>query len=144
MGDIQPIGGVNEKIEGFFDVCKSKGLTGKQGVIVPVQNAQHLMLRKDVVKAVAQNKFHIYTVNNVDEGIQILTGKGAGSAKKDGKYPPNTVHGMVMKRLVNMSHALNEFESKKEDNDDDKKTKGGKKIKKKAKNKKAKKVKSRH
>ena len=77
-GEIQPIGGVNEKIEGFFDVCRAKGLTGTQGVIIPHQNVQNLMLRRDVVEAVAEGKFHIYPVRTIDEGIEILTGVEAG------------------------------------------------------------------
>jgi len=110
LGDIQPIGGVNEKIEGFFDVCNAFGLTGKQGVLIPIQNMRHLMLRKDVVEAVAKKKFHIYAVQNVDEGISLLTGVPAGTKRKDGTYPPNTVHGKVERKLKKMSTILKEYE----------------------------------
>lgn len=106
LGDIQPIGGVNEKIEGFFAVCKAKGLTGNQGVIIPAQNERHLMLNKDVVEAVGKGKFHIYSVSTVDEGLEILTGKNAGKMKKDGAYPAGTVHGLVAKRLKAMNEAI--------------------------------------
>lgn len=95
LGDIQPIGGANEKIEGFFDVCKAKGLTGKQGVILPIQNKKHLMLRKDVVKAVEKKKFNIYAVSTIDEGIELLTGHSAHS-----------IHDLVMKKLKKMNEAV--------------------------------------
>jgi ATP-dependent Lon protease len=106
LGDIQPIGGVNEKIEGFFDVCKARGLNGKQGVVVPVQNERHLMLHREVVEAVKTGKFHIYSVSNIDDGIEILMGKPAGKMKKDGTYPANTVHGLAQKRLREMNEVL--------------------------------------
>ncbi len=97
-GDVQPIGGVNEKIEGFFDVCSAKGLTGKQGVIIPVQNVKDLMLRDDVVKAVEQGEFHIWAIERVEEGIEILTGIKSG--KYDGKgFEANTVFGLVGKKI---------------------------------------------
>jgi ATP-dependent Lon protease len=114
LGDIQPIGGVNEKVEGFYDVCSAKGLTGKQGVIIPVQNERHLMLRKDVIDAVKKGKFHVYSVSNIDEGIEILMGKAAGKMKKNGTYPPNTIHGMVATKLKKMNEYLNKAMQKKE------------------------------
>lgn len=110
MGDIQPIGGVNQKIEGFFDVCKAQGLTSRQGVLIPSQNMRHLMLRKDVVTAVEKKKFHIYAVDNVDEGIEILMGIKAGKQGKDGKYPAGTLHGKVQKKLQKMAQILKSFE----------------------------------
>lgn len=110
MGDIQPIGGVNEKIEGYYAVCKAQGLTGKQGVLIPIQNMRHLVLRKDVVEAVAKKKFHIYAINSVDEGISLLTGKPAGKPNKRGMYPPSTVHGCVQRKLKAMSQILKTFE----------------------------------
>nr|MBP7913425.1 ATP-dependent protease [Proteocatella sp.] len=73
-GEIQPIGGVNEKMEGYYDVCRIKGLTGKQGVIIPIQNVKNLMLRDDIIKSVEEGQFHIYAISNVEEGLQILTG----------------------------------------------------------------------
>jgi len=102
-GEIQPIGAVNEKIEGFFDVCRAKGLTGTQGVIIPCQNIQNLMLRRDVVEAVAQGRFHIYPVKSVDEGIEILTGVEAGKLQQDGTFEEGTVNFLVdqeMQRLA--------------------------------------------
>lgn len=110
MGDIQPIGGVNEKIEGFFDVCKAQGLTGKQGVLIPIQNMRHLVLRKDVSEAVAKKKFHVYAISSVDEGITLLTGKPSGKPDKKGIYPKNTVHGLVQMKLKKMSQILKTYE----------------------------------
>jgi predicted ATP-dependent protease len=94
-GAIQPIGGVNLKIEGFFDVCRSRGLTGTQGVLIPVQNVPHLMLRHDVVEAVRQGRFHIYAVKTIDEGIELLTGKPAGKHDARGKFTRGSVHAHV-------------------------------------------------
>ena len=99
FGDIQPIGGVNEKIEGFFDVCSHKGLTGDQGVIIPRANVTNLMLREDVINAVNDGKFHIYAIDNVDDGIEILTGIKAGKPNKQGVFPKNTVNWMVKQSL---------------------------------------------
>jgi lon-related putative ATP-dependent protease len=107
-GTIQPIGGVNQKIEGFFDVCKTKGLNGAQGVMIPVQNVKNLMLRQDVVDAVRQGKFHIYAVSTIDEGIEILTGMAAG-VKTNGSYPENTVNHLVEERLKGFAEGLKKF-----------------------------------
>jgi predicted ATP-dependent protease len=98
-GKIQAIGGVNQKIEGFFEVCKTKTLSGTQGVIIPRANTKNLMLRKDVVDAVKRREFHVYQVSTVEEGIEILTGVPAGKADKDGKYPDGTVYGAVQQQL---------------------------------------------
>lgn len=98
-GKIQAIGGVNQKIEGFFEVCKSKALTGEQGVIIPRTNTNNLMLKKEVIDAVKSRKFHVYQVSTVEEGIEILTGVPAGRADKDGNYPAGTVYGAVQKKL---------------------------------------------
>ncbi len=110
-GEIQPIGGVNEKIEGFFDVCRAKGLTGAQGVIIPQQNVQNLMLRQDVVEAVAQGKFHIYPINSVDQGIEILTEVEAGERTEDGAFEPGTVNDLVDKELQRLGQSWKEFAS---------------------------------
>ena len=99
-GQAQAIGGVNEKIEGFFDVCLARGLTGEQGVIIPSSNVKHLMLRADVVQAVRAGNFHIHAIENVDQAIEILTGESAGVPGTDGSYPAGTVHGQVAKRLA--------------------------------------------
>ena len=98
-GAIQAIGGANQKIEGFYDVCKTRGLTGKQGVMIPEANVQNLMLKKEVVDAVKKGKFHIYKVATIEEGIQILTGKESGTRDEQGNYPEGTVFGNVQKKL---------------------------------------------
>lgn len=105
-GEIQPIGGVNEKIEGFFDVCSARGLNGKQGVIIPVQNVKDLMLRNEIVDSVKGGKFHIYSVSKVEEALEILTGIKAGTRLKNGKYEPGTVFGTVEKELNAMRKRL--------------------------------------
>jgi len=99
-GRIQPIGGVNQKVEGFFDVCKAKGLTGSQGVLIPVQNVKDLMLRHDVVEAVRKKKFHVYGISHVDEGIALLSGTPAGKRNRSGSYPGASVHGRVQAKLA--------------------------------------------
>src|SRR6185295_18698384 len=86
-GEVQAIGGVNEKIEGFFDICRARGLTGTQGVLIPQANVQHLMLRKDVIEACAAGRFAIYSIATVDEGIALLTGLPSGARDADGDYP---------------------------------------------------------
>jgi predicted ATP-dependent protease len=108
-GEIQPIGGVNQKIEGFFDVCKAEGLTGEQGVMIPHLNIRHLMLREDVVKAVHDGQFHIYSVKNIDEGIEILTGMPAGMRQEDGSYPQGTVNYLVNMRLGEYARRMKDF-----------------------------------
>ena len=113
-GEIQPIGGVNQKIEGFFDVCRARGLTGKQGVMIPHQNLGDLMLRKDVVEAVGAGKFHIYPVQTIDQGIGILTGLPAGEKGPDGKYPPGTVNDLVDEKLNNLAKRMKAFEAEEE------------------------------
>jgi len=108
-GDLQAIGGVNQKIEGFFQVCKSKGLTGSQGVIIPRSNLPHLMLREEVTAAAREGKFHVYSVSNVDEGIEILTGIPAGKKGGKGGYPRDSINYRVQKQLVDMAQKLKEF-----------------------------------
>jgi predicted ATP-dependent protease len=111
QGDIQPIGGVNQKIEGFFDVCRVKtGLTGRQGVMMPSENIEDLMLRDDVIEAVAAGKFHILPVTSLEEGIEILTGVRAGSRDSNGSFEPGTVYAQVDRRLHEMAATLKEFE----------------------------------
>jgi predicted ATP-dependent protease len=107
-GEIQPIGGVNQKIEGFFDVCKAKRLTGYQGVMIPYQNVRNLVLREDVVKAVQDNQFHIYAVKNIDEGMGILTGVTAGEKRADNSYPEDTVNYFVDHRLKELARGAKE------------------------------------
>jgi predicted ATP-dependent protease len=109
-GEIQPIGGVNQKIEGFFDVCNARGLTGLQGVMIPVQNVKDLMLRHDVVEAVAGGKFHVYAVKTIDEGIEILTGKPAGARKSNGKFTPRSIHARVDAALQKFARTYKAYE----------------------------------
>jgi lon-related putative ATP-dependent protease len=108
-GEVQAIGGANEKIEGFFEVCKAKGLTGKQGVMIPESNVQNLMLKEEIVDAVKEGKFHIFSVKTIDEGIEVLTGVKAGERKKDGAFDEETVNHRVDKRLRQMAEKLREF-----------------------------------
>ncbi len=125
-GEIQPIGGVNEKIEGFFDVCRAKGLTGKQGVMIPHLNIDDLMLRKDVVQAVREGKFHIYPVKTIDQGIEILTGLEAGERLEDGRFKEGTVNDRVDKKLRELGIKIKEFEGGEEGAKEEKKKKKGK------------------
>ena len=106
MGEIQPIGGVNEKVEGFFNICKAKGLTGEQGVLIPKTNVMNLMLNEPVIEAVKNGKFYIYPVATIEEGLEILTGKKAGKRHKNGKFPKRTVFGAVEKKLEDMAEQL--------------------------------------
>ena len=99
-GEIQPIGGVNQKIEGFFDVCQAKGITGKQGVIIPKSNIRNLTLKNRIIDAVKKGKFHIYPISTIDEGMEILTGVEAGKRDKDGSFAENTVNGKVQNKLI--------------------------------------------
>ncbi len=114
-GQIQPIGGVNQKIEGFFDVCRANGLTGEQGVMIPKQNVKNLMLRLDVVEAVREGKFRIYEVGDIDEGIEILTGIPAGN-RIDGAFPEGTINFLVERRMKEYAEKLHSF-GKREDKD---------------------------
>ncbi|HEY9060085.1 MAG TPA: ATP-binding protein [Pseudobacteroides sp.] len=98
-GEIQPIGGATSKIEGFFEICKARGLSGKQGVIIPHQNVRNLVLNDEIIEAVKNNKFHIYPVKYIDEGIEILTGIGAGKKNSRGEYPKGTINYLVYKKL---------------------------------------------
>jgi lon-related putative ATP-dependent protease len=108
-GEIQPIGGVNYKIKGFYDICKAKGLTGEQGVMIPHKNLRNLMLDQAVVDAVAEGKFHIWPVATVEEGLKILTGMDAGKLKDDGTYPEDSIYGKVDVRLKEISEIVRKF-----------------------------------
>ncbi|MGZ5051678.1 MAG: Lon protease family protein [Methylobacter sp.] len=109
LGNVQPIGGVNEKIEGFFDICAKKGLTGKQGVIIPESNVKHLMLRWDVVHAAQSGQFAIYVVTTVDEALELLTGMEAGTVNKQGSYPAESFNGRVEAQLLQFTKIQKEF-----------------------------------
>ncbi len=108
-GHVQAIGGVNEKIEGFFDICRERGLTGDQGVLIPASNVMHLMLRQDVIDAVAAGKFHIYPVETIAQGIELLTGRPAGERGTDGRFPEGSVNRLVEDRLTVFAEARRRF-----------------------------------
>jgi predicted ATP-dependent protease len=108
-GQVQPIGGVNEKIEGFFDVCRAAGLTGDQGVLIPASNTKHLMLRADVVEAAEKGLFHVWPVRTVDEAVELLTDVPAGERGADGRYPEGTVNRRVDDRLAAFAEKARSF-----------------------------------
>ena len=110
-GQVQAIGGVNEKIEGFYDICKERGLTGDQGVLIPESNVVHLMLRPDVVEAVKQGKFTIYSIETIDQGIEVLTGVPAGERQEDGEFPEGSINRLVEERLMGFALSRREFGS---------------------------------
>lgn len=108
-GEVQPIGGANQKVEGFYLCCKNAGLTGEQGVMIPHANVKDLMLREEVVQAVKEGKFHIYAVKSIDEGIEILTGVKAGKIGKTGKYPKGSINALVTEKLQSLAEGLRDF-----------------------------------
>jgi lon-related putative ATP-dependent protease len=118
-GQVQPIGGVNEKIEGFFDVCRLKGINGKQGVLIPASNVKHLMLRQDVVQAVAEQKFRIFAVETVDQALGLLLDAEAGVADADGNWPEDSINGRVQQRLSEMADIRASFGDHGKDKHDD-------------------------
>jgi predicted ATP-dependent protease len=105
-GQVQPVGGVTQKIEGFFDLCRARGLTGSQGVLIPAANRRHLMLRDDVVEAATAGLFHIWVASEVDEALELLTGLSAGVADRAGTYPEGSLHRTVADRLARYAAAL--------------------------------------
>jgi lon-related putative ATP-dependent protease len=114
-GEVQAIGGVNQKIEGFYDCCRSKELNGRQAVMIPQSNVKDLMLRKDVVEAVKEGRFRVYAVKNIDEGIEILTGKPAGTKQTDGGYPAGTINFLVDRKLDELAEGIQKFGGDKEE-----------------------------
>ena len=121
-GEVQAIGGVNEKIEGFFDICNARGLTGDQGVLIPQANVQHLMLREDVIEAVRDGKFAIHAVSHIDEGIEILTGVKAGERGEDRQYPVGSINRAVEDKLKQFAERARAFGRQKGDADNGKLT----------------------
>jgi predicted ATP-dependent protease len=109
MGEIQPVGGVTHKVQAFFDICNHKGLDGSQGVIVPEKNVRHLMLRKEVVEAVQEGKFHVWPVSAIDQGIELLTGMAAGELQPDGTYPEGTLYRKVDDRLNEIAEIVRKY-----------------------------------
>ncbi|MEO8798578.1 MAG: S16 family serine protease, partial [Polyangiaceae bacterium] len=112
LGEIQAIGGLCAKIEGFFDLCSARGLTGIQGVLIPKTNRAHLVLRQDVVRAIEAGKFHLYAVSSVVEGIEVLTGHPAGTRDAAGRFPASSVYGRVERRLIELAERLREAEQR--------------------------------
>ncbi|HUK28128.1 MAG TPA: AAA family ATPase [Candidatus Acidoferrales bacterium] len=110
-GEVQPIGGVNEKIEGYFEVCKARGLNGHHGVVIPESNVRNLMLKQEVLDSVKAGKFHIYPVKTIEEGIEVLTGVPAGKQLPDGNYEEKTVYGLVDRRLREMAESAKRFQA---------------------------------
>ena len=110
---------MNEKIEGFFDICQARGLTGEQGVIIPATNVVNLMLREDVVQAVREGNFHIWPVSSIDEGIHLLMGAPAGTPDADGEYPEGSVHHGVQKRLRELALELKNYGDDRHRDDED-------------------------
>jgi lon-related putative ATP-dependent protease len=108
-GEVQAIGGLNEKVEGYFEVCRARGLTGKQGVLIPESNIRNLMLKEEVVAAIAQGKFHLYPVRTIDEGIEMLTGVKGGKLREDGTFEPDSINDKVQKRLTVLAEKLRDF-----------------------------------
>lgn len=108
-GHVQAVGGINEKVEGFFDLCRRQGLTGRQGVLIPADNVQHLMLHEDVVSAVTEGRFHVHAVHTVDEAISALTGVPAGERQTNGIFPDGTINSRVESHLVRLAHRRQEF-----------------------------------
>lgn len=113
-GDVQPVGGINEKIEGFFELCKIRGLDGSHGVIIPRRNIKHLMLKEEIQNAIDEGKFHIYAIEYAEEGLEILTDMKAGELQPDGTYPEGTINYIVMKKLEEMSELLKKKEKEEE------------------------------
>jgi len=115
QGEIQAIGGVNEKIEGFFDLCRSRGLDGSHGVIIPASNEPHLILKEEVVEACRKGLFSIHAVSRLDQLIELLFDRQAGTADSDGRYPPTTVNGMVQLQLSEWAEQARKLAAKKDD-----------------------------
>ncbi|TXI42436.1 MAG: ATP-dependent protease, partial [Nitrosomonas sp.] len=113
LGQVQAIGAVNEKIEGFFDICNARGLTGTQGVLIPAANVQHLMLRQNVVDAATADQFHVYAVENIDQAITLLTGLSAGEADAHGAYPEGSINYRVAARLTELNSISQSYQGNK-------------------------------
>jgi predicted ATP-dependent protease len=118
LGEVQAIGGANEKIEGFFDLCDSRGLTGDQGVLIPASNVKHLVLHERVIDAVQAGKFHIYPVSHINEGLAILSGLDAGIRGDDGQFPDGSFNARVEERLLEFADSRRKFGRKSDDADD--------------------------
>jgi predicted ATP-dependent protease len=113
-GMIQPVGGINTKIEGFFKACQLKGLNGTQGMIIPKDNVKNLMLGDEILEAVRENMFHIYVVSTIEQGLQILTGKDPGKISSDGSFQPDTIHFLVNQKLRDYASVVASYEKEKD------------------------------
>lgn len=122
-GDVQPVGGINEKIEGFFDLCRITGLDGSHGVVIPARNVKNLMLKNEVIDAVRENKFFIYPIRRVDEGLELLTGMTVGEPAADGTYPEGTINYLVVKRLTEITQSMEKKKEKEEEKEEEGKEK---------------------
>ena len=122
LGEVQAIGGVNDKIEGFFDICMRRGLTGDQGVLIPAANVKHLMLRQDVVDAVERGMFAIYPVEHIEEGVELLMGAPAGKRGEDGRFPKGTIFARTEERLAAFAENQRRFASEGIDGNGDRKS----------------------
>ena len=109
MGEIQPVGGISEKVEGFYEICRKVGLTGKQGIIIPRQNIPNLILNREVQTAIKNGDFHIYSVETIDEGLELLSGMPAGKPTDDGGFEPGSINASVSRRLQEMAHQVKNF-----------------------------------
>jgi predicted ATP-dependent protease len=123
QGRVQPVGGVQYKIEGYFDVCRARGLTGEQGVMIPASNVKNLMLREDVVAACREGRFHIWAVHTIDEGVELLTGVKAGRRGKRGDFTKDSVHARVATKLKSIAEQLDGGRKDHEEPDDEEKKK---------------------
>ncbi|EGH00302.1 ATP-dependent protease La Type II [gamma proteobacterium IMCC2047] len=117
-GQAQAIGGINQKIEGYFAICSARGLTGHQGVLMPQANIQHLMLKQDVIDAVEKGMFHIYAVQSIDDALTLLMGMPAGEEQADGSYPNNSINARVMAQVDEWIALTKEFSAHSDENDD--------------------------
>jgi len=108
-GEVQAIGGVNEKVEGFYEVCKAKGMTGMEGCMIPQSNVRNLMLKEEVVEAIKEGRFHVWPVKTIEEGIEVLTSVPAGEPDQDGTYPEGTINRIVQERLDEMAELIKEY-----------------------------------
>ena len=129
LGEVQAIGGVNDKIEGFFDICMRRGLTGDQGVLIPAANEKHLMLRQDVVDAVERGMFAIYPVEHVEEGVELLMGAPAGVRGEDGHFPAGSIYARAEERLAAFADNQRRFAQRMDDGPANNKPSYGKKGK---------------
>jgi lon-related putative ATP-dependent protease len=125
LGEVQAIGGVNEKIEGFFDICQARGLSGDQGVLIPASNVKHLMLRGDVVEAVRDARFTVYPVETIDQGLELLTGLTAGERNEQGEFPEDSLNRRVEETLIRFTKRLQELEAESSGEDKTQNTEAG-------------------